>query len=141
MELCQGRVSWVLGKVLHQGGLEQAPQGSERGPELPELKQLSDTGFGFGGAVWGQDLMIRSNTGYSVILSFFAFYTFNTSFAYTSWHLEAEATGCAPAPAASSHGLCKTRWGCASIPVPLRLSFPIAAIEDEFFCFLLRSEC
>lgn len=67
--------------------------------------------------------------------------TFNTSLSYTPWHLEAEATSHAPAPAASSHGLCKPRWGCASITAPLRLSFPAAAIKDEFFCFLLHSKC
>jgi len=44
----------VLGKGSSPGGYGTASP--EHSPELPELKELSDIGFGFGGAVWGQEL-------------------------------------------------------------------------------------
>ena len=52
MELCQGRGSWGLGKVLHQRlvGMEQAAQGSGHSPEVPVFTvctMLSDRGFVF----------------------------------------------------------------------------------------------
>lgn len=54
----RGRSGGGQGKILPQRalGTEQTAQGSGHSPELPELKELSDIGFGFGGAVWGQEL-------------------------------------------------------------------------------------